>query len=188
MSDDKELIAMARLAQRDERMSTGALYGDLADRIEALTARIRLVEASARLRAAQASDCIETLTAEVAEARAYAKYLAETMAAKGYPDVQQWEPLDDLVGLLTQIDNMVAGIRDRAEKAEQLVATLEAERDALEAKLAKAVEALEFYSPKTIDGVAYFGGDDAGYHAAATLAELKSQGDGFASQKGEKHV
>lgn len=38
MSDDKELIAMARLAQRDERMSTGALYGDLADRIEALIA------------------------------------------------------------------------------------------------------------------------------------------------------
>jgi hypothetical protein len=33
---DEELIAMARLAQRDERMSTGALYGDLADRIEAL--------------------------------------------------------------------------------------------------------------------------------------------------------
>ena len=33
---DAELIAMARLAQRDERMSTGALYGDLADRIEEL--------------------------------------------------------------------------------------------------------------------------------------------------------
>ena len=34
---DEELMAMARLAQRDERMSTGALYGDLADHIEALT-------------------------------------------------------------------------------------------------------------------------------------------------------
>jgi hypothetical protein len=33
---DAELIAMARLAQRDDRMSTGALYGDLADRIEEL--------------------------------------------------------------------------------------------------------------------------------------------------------
>lgn len=33
---DEELIAMARLAQRDERMSTGTLYGDLADRIDAL--------------------------------------------------------------------------------------------------------------------------------------------------------
>jgi hypothetical protein len=34
---DEELVKMARLAQRDDRMSTGALYGDLADRIEALT-------------------------------------------------------------------------------------------------------------------------------------------------------
>ena len=34
MSDD--LVEMARLAQHDERMATGALYGDLADRIEEL--------------------------------------------------------------------------------------------------------------------------------------------------------
>ncbi len=34
MTDD--LVKMARLAQRDDRMATGALYGDLADRIEAL--------------------------------------------------------------------------------------------------------------------------------------------------------
>ena len=44
MSDD--LVKMARLAQRDERMSTGALYGDLADRIEELEAE------NERLRAA----------------------------------------------------------------------------------------------------------------------------------------
>ena len=36
MSDD--LVEMARLAQHDERMATGALYGDLADRIEELEA------------------------------------------------------------------------------------------------------------------------------------------------------
>ena len=38
MSDD--LVEMARLAQHDERMSTGALYGDLADRIEELEAKL----------------------------------------------------------------------------------------------------------------------------------------------------
>jgi hypothetical protein len=44
---DEELIAMARLAQRDERKSTGALYGHLASRIEALTATLtNLVEKS----------------------------------------------------------------------------------------------------------------------------------------------
>ena len=36
MPDD--LVEMARLAQHDERMATGALYGDLADRIEKLEA------------------------------------------------------------------------------------------------------------------------------------------------------
>ena len=36
MSDD--LVKMARLAQHDERMSTSALYGDLADRIAELEA------------------------------------------------------------------------------------------------------------------------------------------------------
>ena len=35
-----DLVKMARLAQRDDRMSTGALYGDLADRIEELEAKL----------------------------------------------------------------------------------------------------------------------------------------------------
>lgn len=43
---DEELVKMARLAQRDDRMSTGALYGDLADRIEELEAKLaKAVEA-----------------------------------------------------------------------------------------------------------------------------------------------
>lgn len=37
---DEELVKMARLAQRDDRMATGALYGDLADRIEALNVKL----------------------------------------------------------------------------------------------------------------------------------------------------
>ena len=36
--DDDDLVESARLAQHDERMATGALYGDLADRIEELEA------------------------------------------------------------------------------------------------------------------------------------------------------
>ena len=47
MSDD--LVKMARLAQRDERMSTGALYGDLADRIEELEAKLAKVKAAFRI-------------------------------------------------------------------------------------------------------------------------------------------
>ena len=40
----------------------------------------------------------------------YATDLAIYLAKKFYPDVTQWRPLDDLVGVLTQIDNMVAGV------------------------------------------------------------------------------
>ena len=43
MPDD--LVEMARLAQHDERMATGALYGDLADRIEELEAKLEAIEA-----------------------------------------------------------------------------------------------------------------------------------------------
>ena len=43
----------------------------------------------------------------------------------------------------------------------------------LEAKLAKAVETLRFYAPKTFGGITFVGGDDAGKRAAASLAELR---------------
>jgi predicted nuclease with TOPRIM domain len=45
---DEELVKMARLAQRDDRMATGALYGDLADRIEALTEQLEAARADAK--------------------------------------------------------------------------------------------------------------------------------------------
>ncbi len=45
------------------------------------------------------------------EAVAYAKRLAVFLHAKHYAEVEQWRPLEgDLIGLLTQIDNMVSGL------------------------------------------------------------------------------
>ena len=44
MSDDiEDIVAMARAAQRDERLSDGPLYGKLADEIERLRARVDLL-------------------------------------------------------------------------------------------------------------------------------------------------
>ena len=41
MSDDiEDIVAMARAAQRDERLSDGPLYGKLADEITRLRARV----------------------------------------------------------------------------------------------------------------------------------------------------
>ena len=71
---------------------------------------------------------------EQAEQRGYvyAKYLAEVIFANGKFDAPHWKPLEDTLGVLTQIDNMVAGIRDRADLC------------ADPALLAEAVEVVEY--------------------------------------------
>ena len=38
----------------------------------------------------------------------YAKTLAIAIQEKHFPEATQWKPLDDTLGLLTQIDNMVS--------------------------------------------------------------------------------
>lgn len=50
----------------------------------------------------------------------YAKEICESMA-KSYPAVPEWMPLSDLMGVLTQIDNMWCGFRDRIERLERIV-------------------------------------------------------------------
>ena len=115
---DEELIAMARLAQRDERMSTGALYGDLADRIEALTEQL----AAARQDAKAAEDELE---------------------------MQEQE----------------------ACMMENDYIKLEKERDALEAKLAKAVEALGLIVVDNTWGLEH----KTYMKCRATLAEIKGE-------------
>jgi predicted nucleic acid-binding Zn-ribbon protein len=115
MMTDEELIAMARLAQRDERMSTGALYGDLADRIEALT---------------------------------------EQLAAAS----QDTKALEDELQMQEQEACMMENDYIKLEK----------ERDALEAKLAQAVEALD-------DIKRYSSCGDTRRKAIETIAEIKGQ-------------
>ncbi len=45
------------------------------------------------------------------DAEKYALDLAKALHAKHYADVTQWKPLEgDLIGLLTQIDNMTASL------------------------------------------------------------------------------
>jgi len=86
--------------------------------------------------------CIAQLSADLAAAQSYATTLAVSMHKQHYAeDAPNWQPLPDLVGLLTQIDNMYTGLRNDLEAAEvenkRLVglplATLMAERDALRA-------------------------------------------------------
>ncbi len=44
------------------------------------------------------------------QAHRWATQLATNMAWKFYPEVTQWKPLPDLVGVISQIDNMVTGL------------------------------------------------------------------------------
>ena len=51
-------------------------------------------------------------------ANSYARSIAVALHASHYPEVAQWRPLDDTMGLLTQIDNMTCSLV-RAEAAAQ---------------------------------------------------------------------
>ena len=51
-----------------------------------------------------------------------------------------------------------------------------AENTKLEARLAKAVEALRFYAQKTVNNVVFSGGDDCGWRAEEALAVIGGEG------------
>ena len=79
-------------------------------------------DAATALRASQAE------IARLAEAERYAEGLAVALAARHYPEVDVWRPLSgDLIGLLTQIDNMTSGLSRtaRAERAEAALREIE---------------------------------------------------------------
>lgn len=60
-------------------------------------------------------------------AHRWATELAASMARKFYPEVTQWEPLPDLLGVITQIDNMVTGLV-RAPTAEAAPSAINMQR------------------------------------------------------------
>ena len=90
MPDD--LVEMARLAQHDERMATGALYGDLADRIEELEAKLAqqddLVQAvvAAKLREAVAAVKKDADNDDISQGAA--QWVSDTILALITPDAQ----------------------------------------------------------------------------------------------------
>jgi chromosome segregation ATPase len=144
---NEELVKMARLAQRDDRMATGALYGDLADRIEALTAEVRrwhgLFDEKHRLmleekaKADALTEQLEAARADAKEAEAYAEGLERDLKTCRMAQVV----MDNTVAELErerdrQYDENVHRIAEeakaeaRAEAAEAKLATCEKYRDA----------------------------------------------------------
>lgn len=64
--------------------------------------------------------CVKRMTAAPDPANSYARSIAVALHASHYPEVTQWRPLDDTMGLLTQIDNMTCALV-RAETAPTVV-------------------------------------------------------------------
>jgi len=68
------------------------------------------------------------LAAERERSMGYATTLATDIHAKHFPEVTQWKPLPDTLGLLTQIDNMTCGLvmpaMDAQAELERLRASL----------------------------------------------------------------
>jgi hypothetical protein len=72
-------------------------------------------------------DRIEELESERSKAMGHALALATTLHRNFYKtQAPNWEPLEDVVGVITQIDNMIIGVADRVEELSNCVAVLEA--------------------------------------------------------------
>lgn len=173
----ERLIVRAENAAIRLPLSKGIVFG-LCRSLRALSARLAEVEAErdrqydenvdriAQQAAAEAR--AEAAEAERDAAMTEALSLAKTLHANHYSDVPQWEPFDYPAGVISQIDNMVAGIIESAK----------AERDALQAKLALAVEALGYYAEGTGgDGYSIYAGGGVMHNnrrnrARSTLAQL----------------
>jgi deoxyribodipyrimidine photolyase len=156
---NEELVKMARLAQRDDRMATGALYGDLADRIEAL-----IVEKKYLLeRVMEQDDRIEQLQQALKDQSSVSDRLAEANEKLTAERDEHWKSFvhwrkeaDDRAEQLQAARADAKEAEAYAEELEKRVAFVEEERrktfqallkvkkihDDVETKLAKAVEAL----------------------------------------------
>lgn len=68
---------------------------------------------------AEAADEIERLEKALETATGYAERLAVVLMEKHFPDATTWKPLSgDLIGILTQIDNLTTGLCRKGEAEE----------------------------------------------------------------------
>ena len=123
-------------------MTTPREHADFAAR-QSLTDELRLTAKLAASYLTEAADTIENLREQLAEAQREAVSLARSLFKRHYAQEPhyasgeiEWEPFNDPASVISQIDNMVAGMSAQ-------LATVTAERDALRAQLAEARAALK---------------------------------------------
>lgn len=90
-----------------------------------------------------AADRIEELERQKTASMREATNLAWALYHRFYQDqAPQWAPLEEVCGIISQIDNMTAGMADRIKELEAAIDWQIGRAEAAEAKLAKAMEAL----------------------------------------------
>lgn len=101
----------------------------------------------------QAAALIESQSAEIAQASDEVKQLIESIWRAEYRhSAPNWKPLPDLVGMVTQLDNMYAGVREQRDRARWDLAAANARIAALEAADRENSELLE----AAIEGQSYW--------------------------------
>lgn len=60
----------------------------------------------------------DALEAKLEEAYQYALHFADAFTMKHFPKNTGWKPFDDLLGLLTQIDNMTTVLQAKLDEAQ----------------------------------------------------------------------
>jgi chromosome segregation ATPase len=147
VATNEELVKMARLAQRDDRMSTGALYGDLADHIEALTKErdnyaFKLSDANntyseMHVELEALTEQLEAARADAKEAEAYAEELekelnicrmAQVVMENGIAEAEKER--DDYAFKLADANNTYNEMHVALSEANDKLATCEKYRDA----------------------------------------------------------
>jgi hypothetical protein len=102
LGEDEELVATLRGATR------GLCSEDATNYIPRGVSAQTCLEAAARIEALHAER--EKLTRQLRD-------LAVALHAKHYAEVEQWRPLNDPIGILSQIDNMTTGLTRTALNA-----------------------------------------------------------------------
>jgi predicted house-cleaning noncanonical NTP pyrophosphatase (MazG superfamily) len=99
------------------RKYPGAFGVKAADRIEELERQLAKTYEDLRLAVMSDSEYVKELEEQVADATDYATRLAKLLRVKHFPENNEWQPLPDLMGVLTQIDNMTTAWPERVDEA-----------------------------------------------------------------------
>lgn len=97
-------------------LNTGCTYAPIKELVTTTGGKCPdgYIEVETTMLAPGLRDLLQRLQGQMASADAYALMLV-TNLAKRYGAVPEWRPLPDLVGKLTQIDNITAGMVMRSE-------------------------------------------------------------------------